>query len=50
MTGAEWQAIRARTAVILSEQAWADVERAAREVKLLRLEHKLGIGAFKGRL
>jgi hypothetical protein len=32
---------------IISEQLWNDVERNAHEVKLLRLEYKLGIGAFK---
>lgn len=47
MTAAEWNVIRERTAPIIREELWKDVERNAREVKLLRLEYKLGIGAFK---
>lgn len=32
---------------IINEELWKDVVRNANEVKLLRLEYKLGIGNFK---
>jgi hypothetical protein len=47
MNTAEWDAVRARTAEILYREPWLEVERNAHEVKLLRLEYKLGIGAFR---
>jgi hypothetical protein len=49
MNTAEWAAIRARTAEILYRETWLEVERNAREVRLLGLEYKLGICAFRSK-
>jgi hypothetical protein len=32
---------------LIREASWQEVERNAREVRLLKLEYKLGIGAFR---
>jgi hypothetical protein len=32
---------------LIREEQWKEVERCAREVRLLQLEYKLGIGTFR---